>query len=324
MPRQFLNTLEDGESVDEVYLLADKQLRANRNANLYLLANLRDKTAMVSGLMWNVSEDMVRHVAPGDFVRIRGKAQVYQGSLQIIVTHIDRVSPDGMDPADFHPSCSHDVGKLQERLKEILLALEDPALRMLMECFLVDESLMQSFAQAPAGVKTHHAYHGGLLEHVVNIMETALRIADLYPAVNLDLLLCGIFLHDIGKVRELSYDGSFLYTDEGQLLGHMHIGIELLNEKIAEFAQQSSREFPVDAAMRLKHMILSHHGSYEHGSSKLPMTPEAIALHHLDNLDAKIHEFARTIEDDPNADAHWTPFIQRLDRKLYKGSRGDI
>ena len=109
---------------------------------------------------------------------------------------------------------------------------------------------MQSFAQAPAGVKTHHAYHGGLLEHVVNILETALRIADLYPAVNLDLLLCGIFLHDIGKVRELSYDGSFLYTDEGQLLGHMHIGIEMLNEKIAEFTQHSGQEFPLDAALR--------------------------------------------------------------------------
>lgn len=321
MPRQFLNTLEDGEGVDEVYLLADKQLRANRNANLYLLANLRDKTAAVSGLMWNVTEDMVRHVAPGDFVRVRGKAQIYQGSLQIILTHIDRVSPEGMDPTEFHPSSRHDIGKLQERLKEILLGLEDPALRMLMECFLVDDALMQAFAQAPAGVKTHHAYHGGLLEHVVNIMETALRIADLYPAVNLDLLLCGVFLHDIGKIRELSYDGSFLYTDEGQLLGHMHIGNELLNEKIAEFTQQSGQEFPVDAARRLKHMVLSHHGSYEHGSSKLPMTPEAIALHHLDNLDAKIHEFARTIEEDPNADAHWTPFIQRLDRKLYKGMR---
>ena len=320
MPRQFLNTLADGEAVDEIYLLADKQLRANRNADLYLLANLRDRTAVVSGLMWNVTEEMVSHVSAGDFVRVRGKAQIFQGSLQMILTHIDRASADGLDPADFHPSSGKDVGQLQNRLKEILLGLDDQPLRTLMECFLVDEELMQSFAQAPAGMKTHHAYHGGLLEHVVNIMETALRIADLYPAVNLDLLLCGIFLHDIGKVRELSYEGSFLYTDEGQLLGHMHIGNELLNEKIGEFTRQTTEEFPVDWALRLKHMIISHHGQYEHGSAKLPMTPEAIALHHLDNLDAKINEFARIIDDDPNADAHWTPFIHRLDRKLYKGS----
>lgn len=319
MPRQFLNSLQDGETVEEVYLLADKQIRANRNANLYLLANLRDKTAMVSGLMWNISEDSVSHVSAGDFVRVRGKAQIYQGAMQLILTHIDRVSPEGLNPDDFHPSSGQDVAKLQERLREILLSLEDPALRTLMECFLIDEELMRSMSRAPAGVKAHHAYHGGLLEHVVNIMETALRIGDLYPAVNLELLLVGIFLHDLGKVREMSYEGSFVYTDEGQLLGHMHIGIEILNGKIDEYTRQTGHEFPVEAALRIKHMVLSHHGHYEHGSSKLPMTPEAIALHHLDNLDAKVHEFARTIEDDPDTDSHWTPFIQRLDRKLYKG-----
>lgn len=321
MARQFVNTLQDGETVEEVYLLADKQIRANRNANLFLLAGLRDKTGLVSGLMWNVSEETVSHVSAGDFVRVRGKAQIYQGAMQLILTHIDAVPANGLDPDDFHPSSGKDVAKLQERLKEILLGLEDPALRTLMECYLIDEELLQSFARAPAGVKAHHAYHGGLIEHTVNIMETALRIADLYPPVNLDLLLIGIFLHDMGKVREMSYEGSFLYTDEGQLLGHMHIGIEILNQKIAEYEGQTGEEFPNEAALRIKHMILSHHGSYAHGSSKLPMTPEAIALHHLDNLDAKIHEFARTIDDDPDADSNWTPFIQRLDRKLYKGEK---
>lgn len=319
MPRQFVNSIQDGETIEEIYLLSDKQVRANRNANLYLLAHLRDKTGMVSGLMWNITEETVAHVQPGDFVRVRGKAQLYQGTLQLILTHIEAVPPQGLDPDDFHPSSGKDISRLLERLKEILLGMEDPALRTLMECFLIDEELMQQLSRAPAGVKTHHAYHGGLLEHIVNIMETALRIADLYPAVSLELLLTGIFLHDLGKIREMSYEGSFLYTDEGQLLGHMHIGIELLNEKIEEYQRQTGHEFPSEAALRIKHMILSHHGSYAHGSSKLPMTPEAIALHHLDNLDAKVHEFSRTIQDDPDTDSHWTPFIQRLDRKLYKG-----
>ncbi|MFQ5734391.1 MAG: 3'-5' exoribonuclease YhaM family protein, partial [Planctomycetaceae bacterium] len=278
----------------------------------------------VSGLMWNVAEETVSHVSSGDFVRARGKAQVYQGTIQIILTHVDPVPQEGLDPADFHPSSGHDVTQLLERLRQILLGLDDPALRTLMECFLIDEQLMQSVAKAPAGVKTHHAYHGGLLEHVVNMMEAAIRIADLYPSVDLDLLLAGILLHDLGKVREMSYEASFLYTDEGQLLGHMHIGNEILNEKIAVYSDQTGQEFPAETALRLKHMVLSHHGRYEHGSAKLPMTPEAIALHHLDNLDAKIHEFARTIEDDPNTNSHWTPFIARLDRKLFKGEAAPI
>lgn len=320
MPRHYLNEIQDGETVDEIYLLADKQLRANRNANLYLLANLRDKTGMVSGLMWNISEDSVANISTGDFVRIRGKAQLYQGTMQIILTHIDRVPGEDLDPNEFHPSSGQDISILFGRLKEILLGINDPALRTLMECFLIDEDLMQSFTRAPAGVKAHHAYHGGLLEHVVNIAETALRIGDLYPAINLDVLLVGIFLHDIGKVREMSYDGSFVYTDEGQLLGHMNIGVEILNEKIAEYANQSGEEFPVELMLRLKHMILSHHGSYEHGSPRLPMTPEAIALHHLDNLDAKVHEFARSIAEDPLTESHWTPYFPRLERKIFKGA----
>lgn len=323
MTRTFLSELRDGDNVEEVYLLADKQLRANRNANLYLLTSLRDNTGMVNGLMWNVTEDSVAHINSGDFVKVKGKVQLFQGALQMIITHIATISPEGLDADDFHPAASIDSEKLLARLKEILLGIEEPALRTLMECFLVDETLLNNFVRAPAGVKTHHAYHGGLMEHVVNIMETALRIADLYPAVNLDLLLVGIYLHDLGKVRELDYENSFTYSDEGQLLGHMLIGVELLNEKIAEAEKLVGEPFPTEFTLRLKHMILSHHGSYAHGSSKLPMTPEAIALHHLDNLDAKIHEFSRTIEDDPNTESHWTPFIQRLDRKLFKGN-GDL
>lgn len=322
MARTFLNQLHDGDAVDEIFLLTDKQLRSNRNAQLYLLASLRDRTGLVNGLMWNISEDSVAHINAGDFVRVKGKAQLFQGALQMIVTHISPVSAEGLDADDFHPESRVDSERLLSRLKEILLAIEEPALRTLMECFLVDEELLRNFTLAPAGVKAHHAYHGGLLEHVVNILETAVRIADLYPSVDLNLLLAGIFLHDLGKVRELAYESSFSYSDEGQLLGHMLIAVELLNEKIAEYEAQTGQPFPDETGFRLKHMIQSHHGSYAHGSSKLPMTPEAIMLHHLDNLDAKVHEFTRIIVDDPNTDSHWTPFIQRLDRKLFKGSGG--
>lgn len=319
MARQFLKELKDGDCVDEVFLLSDKQLRANRQANLFLLATLRDRTGQMSGLMWNITEDAVADVQAGDYVKVRGKVQLFQGNMQMILTNIRAIPAEQMNPDDFEQRPNADVEALLKRLRDLLLSIEQPQLRTLMECFLIDNELMDDLAKAAAGVKTHHAYRGGLLEHIVNILETAKRIRDLYPAVNFDLLLAGIFLHDLGKVREMSLDNAFVYTDEGQLLGHLIIGIEMLSEKIAEVERLTNESFPEELALRLKHMIASHHGSYEHGAVRLPMTPEAIALHHLDNLDAKVHEFARTIADDPNTGSTWTPFLQRIDRKLFKG-----
>lgn len=319
MPRQLIQELKDGDSIDEVYLLADKQLRTNRNADLYLLATLRDSSGQINGMMWNVTQEATAHYDGGDYVHVHGKVQLYQGSLQIIIKHIRAVESEQINPADFQPRSNIDTQTLMERMREILLGIDDPPLHTLMEVFLVDEELMTSFCEAPAGIKAHHAYHGGLLEHVVNILETALRIAGLYPAVDINLLLAGAFLHDIGKVRELGYEASMTYTDEGQLLGHMMIGVEMLTQKIANVERLNGEKFPEETSLRLKHMILSHHGRLEYGSAKLPMTPEAIALHHLDNLDAKVHEFSRSIADDPNTGSSFTPYSNRLERKLFKG-----
>jgi 3'-5' exoribonuclease len=244
---------------------------------------------------------------------------LYQGALQIILTHIQQIPANGIDPSDFHAATSKNIEQMLARLHEILLSISQPHLKLLVERFLADPEIMHDFALAPAGIKAHHAYHGGLLEHVLNILETAQRIEDLYPKVDFNLLRVGIFLHDIGKIREMSYGTAFSYTDEGQLLGHLAIALEMLDAKIAEVVRLTNEPFPNEIALRLKHMILSHHGTYEFGSPKLPMTPEAIALHHLDNLDAKVHEFARSIQDDPNAGSNWTPYSPRLDRKLYKG-----
>ena len=318
--RRYINQFVDGESIDDIFLLTDKQLRANRNANLYLLVDLRDKTGAISGRMWNVLEEATAHLNTGEFVQVKGKVQLYQGALQMIVSHIFPTAADGLDLADFLPRSDRDLGRLNARLREILFSIQDLPLRTLMECFLIDEPLMQGFGMAPAGIKAHHAYQGGLLEHVVTMLEVGQRISTLYPALNGDLLLAGIFLHDIGKVRELSYDNGFGYTDEGQLLGHVVIAIELLAAKIAQAAELTGEPFPTETALRLKHLIVSHHGQYQFGSPKLPMTPEAIALHYIDNLDAKIHEFARDIQEDPNPLSRWTPFNARLDRKLFKGT----
>lgn len=321
MGRQEVQDLRDGDTVDEIFLLVEKQLRANRNADMYLLATVRDKTGQINGLMWNVTEEAVSNINAGDYVQVRGKVQLYQGSLQMIINRIRAVAPEGLDPLEFQPSSGQDTLKMLEQVKDRLLSIDDPQLRGLMECFLIDEKLMDQFTRAPAGVKTHHAYQGGLLEHVARLMEAAWHLGNLYPEIDTNLLLAGVFLHDLGKVREMSYEGSFTYSDEGQLIGHLVIGVEMITEKIQEVEKLTGEPFPEEIALRLKHLVLSHHGQYDYGSPKLPMTPEAIALHHLDNFDAKVHEFHRSIADDPNEDAHWTPFSPRLDRKIFKGAK---
>lgn len=322
MARQFVNTLTDGCLVDEVYLLADRQLRANRNADLYLLAQLRDKTGQISGFFWNISESQVAHLQPGQYVHVRGKTQLYQGNMQVIVTRIDAVDEAGLQQSDFVQTTSHDTQRLLERLREILLGIDQLDLKGLMTCFLDDPTIVEPLSQAPAGIRLHHAYHGGLLEHVVNLLETIVRIADLYPKVDSRLLLVGAFLHDIGKIRELTWEPTFGYTDEGQLIGHLVMGVEIFDAKTREFALRYGHDFPEELCLRIKHMILSHHGSYEHGSARLPMTLEAIALHHLDNLDAKVNEFATLIQADPNSQSPWTPFHANMQRKIFKGADG--
>jgi 3'-5' exoribonuclease len=237
----------------------------------------------------------------------------------MILSHLDRVEAEKVELADFLPHTEHDVSKLLERLRSFLLRLGNPHLRGLVECFLMDEDFVRDFCRVPAGVRNHHAYLGGLLEHVVTLLDLADRVVPLYPDLDRDLLLTGIFLHDVGKVRELSYGRVFSYTDAGQLIGHLVIGVEMLNEKAAKVHELTDEPFPAELLLRLKHMILSHHGTYEFGSPKLPMTPEAIALHYLDNLDAKVHSFTRDIREDRNQASAWTPFNQSLQRRLFKG-----
>ncbi len=319
MSRRYVNQLSHGDSIDESYLVADKQLRANRQGNLYLQLELRDKTGSVGARLWNASEELARTFEPGDFLRMRGKTQIFQGSLQIILTHLDVLDPGRVEPEDFLPQSSQNVSKLMARLREVLLAMGNPHLRALIECFLIDDEFLRKFTSAPAGIKNHHAYQGGLLEHVVALLNVADRIIDLYPEIDRDLLLTGIFLHDIGKVDELSYDRAFAYTDVGQLVGHLVMGVEMLRDKVERTEELTGEPFPGELLLRLKHMIVSHHGAYEFGSPKLPMTLEAVALHYLDNLDAKIHACSREIREDPSRDSSWTPFQQSLGRRLYKG-----
>jgi 3'-5' exoribonuclease len=322
MTRRYVNQLINGDAVDESFLVADKQLRANRQGNLYLHLELRDKTGSVGARLWNANEGLARMFEPGDFLHVRGKTQIFQGALQIILSHVEVVDPARLEPEDFLPQSSQNVARLTARLRELLLGIVNPHLRALVECFLIDEEFVRKFTTAPAGIKHHHAYHGGLLEHVVNLLSVADRIVEFYPELDRDLLMTGIFLHDIGKIDELSYDRAFGYTDEGQLVGHLVMGVEMLRDKVQRTADLTGEPFPDELLLRLKHMIVSHHGTHEFGSAKVPMTLEAIALHYLDSLDAKVHAFSREIRDDPSRESSWTPFHPNLGRRLFKGSPG--
>lgn len=322
--RRFVQTLADGDNVEEVYLVVDKQLRANRNGNLFLQLELRDRTGTIGARLWNAGEPLFRSFEAGDFVLVKGKVQLFQGSLQMILSHVNKEQAERIDLADYLPHTDKDVSKLYERLRGLLRKLGNPHLLALAEAFLLDESFTQAFCRAPAGIRHHHAYIGGLLEHVVSMLDAADRLAPLYPELDRDLFLMGVFLHDVGKVRELTYDRTFAYSDEGQLVGHLVIGVEMVGAMAQRASQLTGEPFPPELLLRLKHLILAHHGTHEFGSPRLPMTPEAIAVHHLDNLDAKLHHFTREIREDANAEAAWTPFNQALGRRLFKGGRNGL
>jgi 3'-5' exoribonuclease len=320
MARRFVEQFADADNIDDVYLVIDKQLRANRNGNSYLQLDLGDRSGHITGRMWNAGEPLFKSFESGDFLQVKGKVQLFQGSLQLIVSGFDKVDSNRIELTDFLPHTKQDVGKMLDRLKTAVRKVSDPNLRALGEAYFIDDEFLRAFCRCPAGVKVHHAYVGGLLEHVVTMMDVADRILPLYPEVNRDLVIMGVLLHDSGKVRELSFTRSFSYSDEGQLLGHLTIGIEMLAEKARSVPDLTGEPFPPETLLRLKHLILSHHGEPQFGSPKVPMTPEAVALHLIDLMDSKLAIAVREVADD-RGDSAWTPFNSALGRRMYKGGR---
>jgi 3'-5' exoribonuclease len=317
--RRFVSQLAHNEAVQQVFLAAEKQLRPNRNGNLYLQVELSDRSGSINARMWNASEDDYRAFENGDFVVVDGATQLFQGNMQLIANRIRRARPDEVCESDFVTLQTADVERMRARLVEILASIQTPPLQRLVRAFVEDDAFMDKFCRAPAAVKNHHAYKSGLLEHVVSLMELVLLVAPRYPQLDQDKLLVGAFLHDAAKVDELAYERELAYTDEGQMLGHMIMGVSLVDEKVRECVRKDGMPMPEKLIIEIKHMIVSHHGEYEYGSSKLPMTLEAVALHHLDNLDAKLASFTQLMRDCPNVDSPWTQYFTQIGRKLYKG-----
>ncbi len=320
MSRLFINSLKENDVVSEVYRIVDKALRPNKNGVLYLQFSLTDRTGAISGRLWNATEDLFRRFVDGDFVRCEGVVQRFQGNLQFIAKKLTKVESSSVDADDFSNGKTVDSAALMKRLSDLLHKINDRRLIDLVDCFLTDDRFVERFSSAYAGVRLHHAYPGGLLEHTVAMLEIARFLGTLYQGtLNSDVLALGVFLHDVGKTVELSEDASApVYTNEGQALGHALLGIEILNRKIAEVEKLTGEPFDSNTALILKHLILSHHGVAENGAAKTPMCLEAVALHYIDSLDAKLAEFKKYMDDDPNIDSVWTNYISNIDRKLLK------
>jgi 3'-5' exoribonuclease len=322
--RRFINQLGERESVDQVFLIADKQLRVNRNGNLYLQLRLTDRTGALTGMLWNATEQLFHAIPTGNYQRVAGTTQVHNGQLQMIITRIEPADPRQVDEQDFVVIGDAQIEELVQRLVARLRKVRSDHLRQLAECFLADEAFMARFTAAPAGIKNHHAYRGGLLAHVVSLMELCSAVARLYPDLDEDLLILGAFLHDAGKIEELTYERELGYSDQGQLLGHVVLGVQMLESKVTQAERLAGTPFPPELLLRLKHLIVSHHGEYEYGSPKLPMTLEAVALHLLDNLDAKLYSVGQLLREDAAGDSAWTSYNQALGRKFFKGGLDGI
>ena len=313
MAKKLIEEYRAGETVDEVFLLSQNELKSARSGSLYLALTLNDKSGSMPGRMWDAT-DVVHHAfAVDDFVRVKGKVETYQNELQIVVKSLAKPDTSTLRLGDFLPQSENDPAQMLKELREILQAIEDPDYAAVVNAFLDDEPFIKRFTSAPAATMNHHAYLGGLLEHTLMMARLAGMILPLYPMLRPGLLLAGVLLHDIGKTGELSYGRTFQYTDDGQLVGHLVGGVLMLEEKAREI-----EGFPQEKLSHLKHLILSHHGAYEFGSPKLPMTAEAFALHYLDNLDAKLKGFATAVERDPDETSDWTPFNRSYARRLYK------
>ncbi len=305
--------IREHQAVDSLFLVSAKNQGVTKGGNTYLLLKLLDRTGEIEARLWERAEDLGRGFERNDFVRVRGQAVLYQGKVQIRAQDITRVEETDLAAEDFLPKSAFDPDGMLEELKEILGTINDFHLRALTEAFLADRQLIELLKRAPGAKTIHHPYLSGLLEHTLSLLKLILKVVEHYRGVDVDLLLIGGFLHDIGKVYEFSFDRAVDYTDEGQLLGHLVMEVEMVNDKIAAIA-----DFPKDLALRIKHMLVSHHGAYEFGSPKLPQTLEAIVLHALDDLDGKIQAIQNLPEKEPGS--RWTAFHRAYGRSFYRSS----
>ena len=315
MKQSFVSSLQDGQTVITHFLVCEKEIRATREGKSYLRLELGDATGRVEARMWDRFDQMAATFERDDFVKVQARVENYRNKMQLAIEKIRRAEESEVDPADFFPHTKEDVEKMYGKLLEIVASVKNPWLRLLLENVVQDPGIVPRLKRAPAAKVMHHAYYGGLLEHVLSLCNLCRAVLGHYPEADYDLLLSGAVLHDIGKLQELSYERSLGYTDEGQLLGHILIEYELVAKKI-----DAIEGFPPTLKTLVEHMLISHHGQYEFGSPKLPMFREALLLHYLDDLDSKMGAIRLALDSD-QGEGNWTAFSGALQRRLLRTDR---
>ncbi len=317
--KTFIKDIKERDRVDDVFLVARKDMGMSKAGKPYLNLRFMDSTGAMDARAWDNAEAMARGFEAGDVVRARGYALSYRGEVQLNVSSMEKVPADECSPSDFLPSSRHDPGEMIKRLDSVIASLEDPWVRTLLEAIFSDSDVRARFKTAPAAKAMHHAFIGGLIEHVLSISEIVDFVVEHYRddmALNRDILMAGAILHDIGKIFELSYTSSFDYTDQGKLIGHITLGVELVNKKAAAIPG-----FPEHTRMAINHLILSHHGVLEFGSPKRPKMAEAIILSFLDDMDAKMAAL-RVMTEGVEEGSNWTPYQRMFERPIYTGLIG--
>jgi 3'-5' exoribonuclease len=300
------------KTVQAVFHVRSKQVRAKKNGEEYVTLQLADKTGCIDAKLWHHVEIAMPIISTNEFLVVLGRVSTYNERREIVVEKLRAARRDEVDPHDFLPNSDADVEELWQRLLQHIESVQDEPLRGLLKTFIEDADIAARLKLAPAAKMMHHAYLGGLLEHIVSLCRICEFASLVYPWVNRDILLAGALLHDIGKIYELQYTTAFDYSNKGKLLGHINFGVQMLRSKLA------TNPLAVESALELEHLILSHHGSKELGSPVEPITPEAIVFAQLDNLDAKANAAYGAISK-LHEGAVWTETVAALGRPIYVG-----
>ena len=304
-----------GSPFSGLFLVSSKDVREGKTGRKYMSLTLMDRTGDIDARMWDNVETASLVFERDDFVRVEGETQEYQGKRQLIVHKLRKASDAEVDPRDYLPTSQRDADEMYAELKALIAGFRNPHLKTLLEAVFADESIAAGYRTAPAAKTIHHAWLGGLMEHNLSLCALARTIGAHYIAcgypVDLDLLLAGVILHDIGKTEELRYERSFSYSTPGQLLGHIVIGLQMVEEKL-----RGRPDFPPKLRLLLEHMILSHHGQMEFGSPKVPQFIEAVLLNQIDTLDARMATMRASVEKDRDGETEWTGYNPALERQV--------
>src|SRR4030095_4324964 len=319
MPKIFISDLKENENFDSAFLVNQKSLLVSKSNRSYLSLKLADKSGEIEGRVWDNAELIGSHFEKNDFVGVTGRAIVYQDKMQLNIIAARRLNLSDVNLEDFLPASKRNVEEMAATLLGFIRNdIKNPWIKTFLLSIFEDPKILERVKRAPAAKTNHHAWLGGLLEHIVHLCELAKDVVKHYPAADPDLVYTGLMLHDIGKIYELAYEKFFGYTDEGQLVGHLIQGVEMVYDKIKAISS-----FPEKLKTHIVHIILSHHGKLEFGSPKLPMTLEAIMVHYLDDMDSKLQGMMDLSEKE-NSEGPWISFNRLFGRPLYAGTVSDL